>query len=79
MSVAADLIAAMDAETAKVAGAKTTLVSITLDALREGAPAAFEARITRKTKSFVFSEGEAKDAAGAALMAASAVHKIKEP
>ncbi|NWG54837.1 MAG: hypothetical protein HXY28_14070 [Hydrogenophilaceae bacterium] len=76
MSTAADLIAALDAETARAAGAPTALLSVTLDVVGEGQPAQTRVAIVRATKSLVFSEAEALTADGARLIAASAVHKI---
>jgi len=73
---AAEIIAALDAETAKAADAPTSLVSVTLDVVGEGQPEKTEVQIVRATKSLVFSTAEARDANGARVIAASAVHKI---
>ncbi|MBI1186866.1 MAG: hypothetical protein GC206_05960 [Alphaproteobacteria bacterium] len=76
MSVASDLIAALDAETTSTAGARTTLLSVTIDVVGHGAPVDTHVRIVRATRSLVFSEAEARDDAGARVITASAVHKI---
>lgn len=75
-SITSALIEALARETAQAAGAETTPISLTFDVVGEGEAAAISAHVVRTTKTLVFCEGEARDAGGRRLIAATAVHKI---
>ncbi|MDX2237358.1 MAG: hypothetical protein NW203_07320 [Hyphomonadaceae bacterium] len=81
MSAAPGLIAAMAEamalEAAKAARAQTHLVSLAVDMLDAAATdAAPKVEIVRKTRTLVFSSGEAVSPDGRRAMAATAVHRI---
>lgn len=70
------LIAALKRAARDAAGAEAPLVSVTIEVLREGAPASISTEISRKTRTLVFAAAQANAADGAPIAAASSVHKI---
>ncbi len=74
---AAQMIEALTRAAREAVGAETPLVSVTMEFLREGAPASVSAEISRRTRTLVFAVVEAKAADGTRIATASSVHKIR--
>lgn len=73
--IASGLINALEAAADHEAGAKTALVSVTIDMLARAAAGAIETKLTRKTRTLVFMSAEFVTG-GVRVAAASSVHKI---
>jgi hypothetical protein len=75
-AIAARLINALESAADREAGAKTALVSVTLDMLARADAGAIEATLVRKTRTLVFMSAEFKSDSGERIAAASSVHKV---
>ncbi len=74
--IAVRLINALEAAADREAGAKTALVSVTVDMLARADTGAIEVTLTRKTRTLVFLNADFVTDAGARIAAASSVHKV---
>lgn len=75
-AIAARLINALEAAADREAGAKTALVSATIDMLARADAGAIETRLTRKTRTLVFMSAEFVSDAGQRIATAASVHKL---
>jgi hypothetical protein len=75
-AIAARLINALEAAADREAGAKTALVSVTIDMLARADAGAIETHVSRKTKTLVFTSAEFRTDAGERIATASSVHKV---
>lgn len=74
-AIAARLVNALEAAADQAAGAKTALVSFTVEMLTRADAGAIETSVTRKTRTLVFMSAEFVSDTGARVAAASSVHK----
>lgn len=72
------LLSALNKEAAAAANAPATLASVTFDVLTDTVSPdyAIETQIVRATRTLVFSTAEMRNAGGAPIIAATAIHKI---
>ena len=75
-AIAVRLINALESAADREAGAKTALVSVTIDMLARADAGAIEVTLTRKTRTLVFLNAEFVTDAGGRVAAASSVHKV---
>ncbi len=75
-AIAARLVNALEAAADREAGAKTALVSVTIDTLARAAAGQIATRLVRKTRTLVFMSAEFVTDAGARIATASSVHKV---
>ena len=75
-AIAARLINALEAAADREAGAKTALVSVTIDMLARADTGAIETTLVRKTRTLVFMSAEFVSDAGARIANAASVHKV---
>lgn len=76
-AIAVRLVNALEAAADREAGARTALVSITIDMLARADAGAIETKLTRKTRTMVFMSAEFVSDSGARIAIASSVHKIQ--
>jgi hypothetical protein len=77
-AIAARLINALEAAADREAGAKTALVSVTIDMVAPADSGSITTALTRKTRTLVFLSAEFVTDAGARIAGASSVHKLME-
>jgi hypothetical protein len=75
-AIAVRLINALEATADREAGAKTALVSVTVDMLSRADAGAIEVKLTRKTRTLIFLNADFITGAGARIATASSVHKV---
>lgn len=75
-AIAARIINALEAAADREAGAKTALVSVTIEMLTRADAGSVETRVQRKTRTLLFMGAEFKTDGGAPIANASSVHKI---
>ena len=75
-AIAARLINALEAAADREAGAKTALVSVTIDMLARADTGAIETTLVRKTRTLVFMSAEFVSDAGVRIANAASVHKV---
>lgn len=75
-AIAARLINALEAAADREAGAKTALVSVSIEMLTRADAGSVETRVQRKTRTLVFMSAEFTSDAGARIANASSVHKV---
>ena len=75
-AIAARLINALEAAADREAGAKTALVSVTIDMLARADTGAIETTLVRKTRTLVFMSADFVSDAGARIANAASVHKV---
>jgi hypothetical protein len=75
-AIAARIVNALESTADREAGAKTALVSVTIDMLAGADAGAIEAHVVRKTRTLLFVSAEFTTDAGAKIATASSVHKI---
>ncbi len=78
-AIAARIINALEAAADREAGAKTALVSVTIDMLAAADAGTIEPRLARKTRTLVFMEAVFTADSGAKIATASSVHKVARP
>lgn len=74
--IAARLIDALEAAADREAGAKTALVSVTVDMLARADTGAIETKLVRKTRTLVFMSAEFVSESGQRIANAASVHKV---
>ena len=74
--IAARLINALEAAANDKAGARTALVSVTIDMLARAAAGGVDAKLVRKTRTLVFMSAEYVSDSGARIATAQSVHKV---
>jgi hypothetical protein len=74
-AIAARLVNALESAADREAGAKTALVSVTIDMLARADAGAIETKLVRKTRTLVFMSAEFVSDAGARIANATSVHK----
>lgn len=74
--LAARLINALEAAADRDAGAKTALVSVTVDMLARADGGTIETKLVRKTRTLVFMSAEFVTDSGARIATASSVHRV---
>jgi hypothetical protein len=75
-AIAARLINALEAAADREAGAKTALVSATIDMLARADAGSIETHLERKTRTLVFMSAEFRTDSGNRIATASSVHKV---
>jgi hypothetical protein len=75
-AIAVRIINALEGAADREAGAKTALVSVTIDMVARADAGAVEVSLTRKTRTLLFLRAEFKTDAGALIANASSVHKF---
>ncbi|QGZ94263.1 hypothetical protein [Terricaulis silvestris] len=75
-AIAARLVNAIEGAADREAGAKTSLVSVTIDMLANADAGTIETHLTRKTRTLVFMSAEFKTDAGQRIANVSSVHKV---
>ena len=75
-AIAARLINALEAAADREAGAKTALVSVTIDMVARTVAGSIETTLVRKTRTLVFMSAEFVSDAGARVANAASVHKV---
>ncbi|MBS0385912.1 MAG: hypothetical protein JSS00_11245 [Proteobacteria bacterium] len=75
-AIAVRLVNALEAAADREAGAKTALVSVTIDMIAPADAGQIVASLTRKTRTLVFMSAEFVSDAGAKIAMASSVHKV---
>ena len=75
-AIAARLINALEAAADREVGAKTALVSVTIDMLARADTGTIETKLVRKTRTLVFMSAEFMSDAGARIANAASVHKV---
>lgn len=75
-AIAARLINALEAAADREAGAKTALVSVTIEMVTRADAGSVETRVQRKTRTLVFMGAEFTTDGGAKVANASSVHKV---
>lgn len=75
-AIAARLIDALEAAADREAGAKTALVSVTVDMLARADTGTTETKLVRKTRTLVFMSAEFVSDSGQRIATASSVHKV---
>lgn len=75
-AIAVRIINALESAADREAGAKTALVSVTIDMLARADTGAIEVSLTRKTRTLVFLRADFKTDAGALIASAASVHKL---
>jgi hypothetical protein len=77
-AIAVRIVNALTAAADREAGAKTALVSVTIDMLARADAGVVEIGLTRKTRTLIFLHADFKSDAGALIASASSVHKLAE-
>jgi len=75
-AIAARLINALEAAADREAGAKTALVSATIDMLARADAGRIDTHLERKTRTLVFMSAEFRTDSGDRIATASSVHKV---
>lgn len=75
-AIVARLINAIEAAAEREAGAKTALVSVTIDMLTQADAGTIETHLTRKTRTLVFMNTEFKTDGGERIANVASVHKV---
>lgn len=75
-AIAARLINALEAAADREAGAKTALVSVTIDMLARADAGTIETKLVRKTRTLAFMSAEFVSDAGERIANAASVHKV---
>jgi hypothetical protein len=75
-AIAARIVNALEAAADREAGAKTALVSFTIDMLARADAGSVSTSLTRKTKSLIFMGAEFVTEAGVRIATANSVHKL---
>ncbi len=75
-AIAVRIVNALEAAADREAGAKTALVSVSIDMLARADAGAVEVNPTRKTRTLLFMRAEFKTDGGALIASASSVHKL---
>jgi hypothetical protein len=75
-AIAARIVNALEAAADREAGAKTALVSVTIEMLSRADAGGIETRLVRKTRTLLFLSAEFVTDSGVRVAAASSVHKI---
>ena len=75
-AIAVRIINALESAADREAGAKTALVSVTIDMLARADAGSVEVSLTRKTRTLLFLHADFKTDSGALIASASSVHKL---
>jgi hypothetical protein len=75
-AIAARLINALEAAADREAGAKTALVSVSIEMLSRADAGSVDTHVQRKTRTLVFLSADFTTDAGARVASASSVHKV---
>ena len=75
-AIAARIINALEAAADREAGAKTALVSVSIDMLTAADAGAVEPRLLRKTRTLVFMAADFTGEGGTKIANANSVHKV---
>ena len=75
-AIAVRIINALESAADREAGAKTALVSVTIDMLMPADAGSVEVSLTRKTRTLLFLHADFKTDSGALIASASSVHKL---
>jgi hypothetical protein len=76
-AIAVRIINALEAAADREAGAKTALVSVTIEMLGPADTGSIEVSLTRKTRTLVFLTADFSNESGGRVAIASSVHKIE--
>lgn len=76
-AIAARIVNALEAAADREAGAKTALVSVTIEMLTAADAGQVTTTVVRKTRTLVFLSAEFVTDSGARIAAASSVHKVR--
>lgn len=75
-AIAARIVNALEAAADREAGAKTALVSVTIDMLTNADAGAITTTLTRKTRTLVFMSAEFRTDSGERIATVASVHKV---
>lgn len=75
-AIAARIVNALEAAADREAGARTALVSVTIDMVSRANAGAIETHLVRKTRTLVFMNAEFRTDAGERIATAASVHKV---
>ena len=76
-AIAVRIVNALEAAADRESGAKTALVSVTIEMLARADAGAVEVSITRKTRTLIFLRADFKTDSGLLIASASSVHKLQ--
>ena len=75
-AIAVRIVNALEAAADREGGAKTALVSLTIEMLARADAGAIEISLTRKTRTLIFLRAEFKTESGTLIASASSLHKL---
>jgi hypothetical protein len=75
-AIAVRIVNALESAADREAGAKTALVSVTIEMLARADAGAIETSLTRKTRTLLFLRADFKTDAGVLIASANSVHKL---
>ena len=75
-AIAVRIVNALESAADREAGAKTALVSVTIEMLARADAGSIEVSLTRKTRTLIFLRADFKAESGALIASASSVHKL---
>ena len=75
-AIAVRIVNALEAAADREAGAKTALVSVTIEMLAPADAGAIEVSLTRKSRTLIFLRADFKTETGTLIATASSVHKV---
>ena len=75
-AIAVRIVNALEAAADREAGAKTALVSVSIEMLARADAGSVEVSLTRKTRTLIFLRADFKTESGERIAAASSVHKV---
>jgi hypothetical protein len=75
-AIAVRIVNALESAADREAGAKTSLVSVTIEMLARADAGAIAVTLTRKTRTLIFLRADFKAENGALIASASSVHKL---
>jgi hypothetical protein len=75
-AIAVRIVNALEAAADREGGAKTALVSLTIEMLARADAGAIEISLTRKTRTLIFLRADFKTESGTLIASASSLHKL---